>query len=610
MRRSLSIAIALSVLGVAASVAAASPGGGSSGFGGGGGGGGFSGGGGGSGSCGSGCVTISGPWAWVMVGGIFLLFGLIAALVGIAVWRQAKKRRERVARVELAAAEAAQDDAYFEPAELRGAAGALHAELFHAWNDGDRQRLRDRLGPDLMVEWERRLDDFAAKGWRNECAVVGDTKVEYVGLTNRAEESEDRAVVRVSGKMRDVVVDGSGRLMTRNNTNSQDVGFAEYWTLGRERGRWILLSIEQDAEGRHNLDAPIVASPWSDDARLHDQAVTELAVADATPNVAELADLDFDGDARAAALDLSNADGRFAPQVLEAAARRAVAGVGRGGRRRRRRPRGDRDARRRAGAALRRRRQPATRASSCAGPQLRALRITRLDAAHEPPTMTVEADVAGRRYVENRDTAAVVQGSKDRETTFTERWTMALSGPPETPWQMRRGATRQPPRWVGVAPPRGRGAGVTTLLAVPNVSEGRDPGVGRARRGVREAARLLDVHTDADHHRACSRSRASRASSTRRVLSGAREAIAQDRPDGARGRAPARRRARRRADRLPGRGRPRRRVRGGAACSPTSSRTTSASPSTSTASSAGGRTRAELRRGGRGGWPSASPPAS
>jgi predicted lipid-binding transport protein (Tim44 family) len=286
-----------------------------------------------------------------------------------------------------------------------------------------------------MVEWERRLDDFAAKGWRNECAVVGDTNVEYVGLTNRAEESEDRAVVRVSGKMRDVVVDGDGRLMTRNNTNSQTVGFAEYWTLGRARGRWILLSIEQDAEGRHNLDAPIVASPWSDDARLHDEAVTELAVADAAPNVAELADLDFDGDARAAALDLSNADGRFAPQVLEAAARRAVAAWAEA-------VDGD-------DGALEAIATPGavqallygddtTRDTRLVvrGPRLHALRIARLDAATQPATMTVEADVAGRRYVENRDTAAVLDGSKDHETTFTERWTMALSGPPDTPWQI------------------------------------------------------------------------------------------------------------------------------------------------------------------------------
>ena len=50
-------------------------------------------------------------------------------------------------------------------------------------------------------------------------------------------------------------------------------------------------------------------------------------MADAVPtgtSVAEVADLDFSGDARAAANDLSLADGRFAPDVLEVAARRAV----------------------------------------------------------------------------------------------------------------------------------------------------------------------------------------------------------------------------------------------------------------------------------------------
>ena len=92
------------------------------------------------------------------------------------------------------------------------------------------------------------------------------------------------------------------------------------------RRRWILLSIEQDAEGAHHLDAPIVASPWSDDARMHDEAITELAVADAMPDgaIAGLVDVDYAGDARTQALDLSVVDGRFAPAVLEAAARRAV----------------------------------------------------------------------------------------------------------------------------------------------------------------------------------------------------------------------------------------------------------------------------------------------
>lgn len=67
---------------------------------------------------------------------------------------------------------------------------------------------------------------------------------------------------------------------------------------------------------------------------------------------------------------------------------------------------------------------------------MRRLRIAALDPASSPPTMTVEVDVRGRRYVEDRDTAAVLSGSKERETTVTERWTLALSGPDDRPWQV------------------------------------------------------------------------------------------------------------------------------------------------------------------------------
>ncbi len=60
---------------------------------------------------------------------------------------------------------------------------------------------------------------------------------------------------------------------------------------------------------------------------MRDEALIEGAVADQVPEgtkVAEVADLQYEGDAHAAAMDLSLADGRFAPDVLEVAARRAV----------------------------------------------------------------------------------------------------------------------------------------------------------------------------------------------------------------------------------------------------------------------------------------------
>jgi glutamate formiminotransferase/glutamate formiminotransferase/formiminotetrahydrofolate cyclodeaminase len=70
---------------------------------------------------------------------------------------------------------------------------------------------------------------------------------------------------------------------------------------------------------------------------------------------------------------------------------------------------------------------------------------------------------------------------------------------------------------------------VTTLLAVPNVSEGRDAGALEA---IGEAfasggARLLDVHADPDHHRAVFTLAAAPGQLAPAVVAGAREALSR-----------------------------------------------------------------------------------
>ena len=70
------------------------------------------------------------------------------------------------------------------------------------------------------------------------------------------------------------------------------------------------------------------------------------------------------------------------------------------------------------------------------GPRLTELRIAALDAESRPPTFVVEAELTGRRYLEDRDTVAVIEGSKDHATTFTERWTLALGEDTATPWRI------------------------------------------------------------------------------------------------------------------------------------------------------------------------------
>ncbi|MBA3299031.1 MAG: hypothetical protein H0U24_03015, partial [Thermoleophilaceae bacterium] len=199
----------------------------------------------------------------------------------------------------------------------------------------------------------------------------------------------------------------------------------------------IAVSIEQAAEGLHHLDSEIVASPWSD-SRVADDALVEMAVADKLPEgftTAEVADLDFDGDARAAALDLSLADPRFAPDVLEAAARHAVQAWAEAV--------DGEDAPLEAVAspeAVRELLHPGDASMKTRlvvrGPRVRQIRIEALDAAAEPSTMTIAVELGGRRYVEDRDTAAVLSGSREAASTFIEHWTLALDGPDAAPWRL------------------------------------------------------------------------------------------------------------------------------------------------------------------------------
>jgi predicted lipid-binding transport protein (Tim44 family) len=402
-------------------------GGGSSGYGGGGGGGG------GSGYHGTGG---SGDLSWPELLGIVFLAALFFGFSALMTWRAVRRRKQRVARTVTASAEAAEDDAWFAADAIQAEGAKLFCDAQAAWDARDRARLHELIGPDLLVEWERRLDDFDSKGWHNHVEVRGGPEVEYVGLVNREDDDADRVCVRVSGSLFDVVETQNGQRVQRKDAGTDVSSFSEFWTLARHGDHWMVVSIEQEAEGQHNLEDPLVPTPWSDDQLLHDEARVEQAEAGAANgNVATLYSVEFADDARKAALDLSVVDDRYSPDVLEVAARRAINAWAEA-------VDGD-------DAALEAIAEPAaihemlygndasekTRVV-VRGPLLEQVRIVGLDSAATPPSFTVEARVRGRRYVEDRDTVAVVAGDPDNETTFTERWRLALSDVNGMPWRV------------------------------------------------------------------------------------------------------------------------------------------------------------------------------
>ena len=350
--------------------------------------------------------------------------------------RTRRRIAQRSRRVETAAAVAAEEDEAFSADVVKANATALFKQIQAAWDAGDRVKLSRLVGADLLSEWERRLSDLERRGWHNHVEVIGEPTVEYVGLNHRGEAS-DSVTVRIEARMRDYVTDRFGNHMQRAGHLSDTVRLREFWTLHQDgHGHWILASIEQGAEGAHVLGADIVADALSDEQGMRDESLIEGAVGDAVPEgtqVAEVADLDFQGDARAAALDLSVADGRFAPDVLEVTARRAAVAWAEA-------VDGD-DARLRSiahGQAVRELLYPGDPTGRTRlvvrGPQVRRIRIEKLDAGAEPPTMTVEIELHGRRYIEDRDTTAILAGSQNRATTFTDHWTFALDGDERQPW--------------------------------------------------------------------------------------------------------------------------------------------------------------------------------
>jgi predicted lipid-binding transport protein (Tim44 family) len=344
-----------------------------------------------------------------------------------------RARAEREAAVRVAAIEASEDDPLFDAELVQERAAALFVAIQRAWSDNDVGTLRGMVGPELMVEWEARLTDFRRKGWRNAVDVLDGPEVRYVGVTNRAGDAEDRVVVQLTARLRDVVVDRYGDVLPSDE--GEVARISEFWTLGKRGGEWVVVSIEQEREGAHHLSAALVAAPEGDSARLRADAVMEIAAADAVPagQVGELLSPGFSGDARAAALDLSLVDARFAPDVLATAVgevvdawAQAIDGPD------------EPLAARTTPQALRALLYPTASQRDrlvIRGQDIQATTIVAVTPG-PPPEVQVQLDVAGVQYVEDRDTIEVLAGSKRRQTTTRQLWTLRLSDDPRRPWMV------------------------------------------------------------------------------------------------------------------------------------------------------------------------------
>ena len=263
---------------------------------------------------------------------LFLLVVLAVAIpILLAAYRKRQREKARQARHQellSAAAAAADEDEAFDADRLIADTEAMAVAIQHAWDDQDQAALARMLGPDLLLEWTMRLDDFARRGWADRVKVTGKPEVRLASLVNRENDADDRVVVHITMSLDNWVDTPFGPQFPTGQEGPQTV-LSEYWTLGKRDGRWILLSIEQELEGSHHLAArrsssirPLIPSCRTAPARSSRRRRPPIWT---TRELVGLASTGFSDDARAAALDLALVDDRFSPDVLQIAVNRAVA---------------------------------------------------------------------------------------------------------------------------------------------------------------------------------------------------------------------------------------------------------------------------------------------
>lgn len=195
------------------------------------------------------------PW-WAVVPltllGCAIAFGLIAGFRWLVRLPSEMRLRRRVHEVETAAGDAAP----YAAQTVHDACARLFAEVQEAWDAGDRERLQRLSDPDLMADWVKRIDGYAAAGGRYRGTVRSGPHLQYVGLL--ADRSQVRVRVRARLRRWLELPDGKRRALPEDR-GRQKISLDEYWTLTLSGSQWILWSTRPARFRREYTSEPIVS---------------------------------------------------------------------------------------------------------------------------------------------------------------------------------------------------------------------------------------------------------------------------------------------------------------------------------------------------------------
>ena len=201
--------------------------------------------------------------------------------------RAARRRvAQRERRVELAAAEAAEDDPAFAPDVVRASGSqAVHARSRRRGTPTTANRLRELVAPDLLEEWERRLDDFDRTRLAQPRASRSESRRSSTWRSpTRATRARIASMVRIEATLRDYVEDRSGHRLKRAGRlaeTRQGARVLDARQARRPAGSCSRSSRAPRASMRSTRSSSRRPGPTTQAMR--DEALVEGAVADAVP---------------------------------------------------------------------------------------------------------------------------------------------------------------------------------------------------------------------------------------------------------------------------------------------------------------------------------------
>jgi hypothetical protein len=183
--------------------------------------------------------------------GCAIAFGLIWGVMALVSLPGKRRLNHRVREVEAVAGDAGP----YGVTAVKEAAQRLFTEMYSAWDAGDRERLARISEPDLMADWNKRLDGYDAEGKRQRVQVLDGPRLDYVSLM------ADRGLVRVRVRAklrRGFEPANRNRLEVRKRPVGAKVAVEEFWTLCRSGDAWILCATRPRGYRAKAISEPIV----------------------------------------------------------------------------------------------------------------------------------------------------------------------------------------------------------------------------------------------------------------------------------------------------------------------------------------------------------------